>query len=192
MLLSHVVEDDESSFDDLDFPLLLCRSLGPCVHTTLKRLSVLSHNGNNDVERSKCLINQEHHDHSTLELRGPILPCAAVDLICTSASHLLRDSLRKNLHKISETSTPLKRNNDMYNHSRDSIDSLETSLGSHYFVLQMSVYDVDQEKNTALSRLRKIGLASSSLFNWKIWESAKKMANPSINDKSKNAERVRI
>ena len=92
----------------LDVPLLLCRSLGPCMHTTLRTLSVSSRRDcaymnqayTNSQTAGATAIGQTQQQRqqsstatakATLELRGPVLPCALRDMTCAVVNLMLLD-----------------------------------------------------------------------------------------------------
>ena len=64
-----------------DVPLLLSRKVGPFAHASLQSLPVTSRR-----EASESQDKSTDDNHAAIDLRGPILPCAMVELVCTAAS----------------------------------------------------------------------------------------------------------
>ena len=92
----------------LDVPLLLCRSLSPCMHTTLRTLSFSSRRNCgylNQMQTNGSNIQRDINSISkaALELRGPILPCALRDMTCAVVNFMMIDNYA---HDQSSTSTP--------------------------------------------------------------------------------------
>ena len=91
----------------LDVPLLLCRSLGPCMHTTLRTLSVSSRRDaaytdqlypkvssdvdNKELDQQKSIANSK----ANIELRGPVLPCALRDMTCAMVDLMMLDKRKQ-------------------------------------------------------------------------------------------------
>lgn len=132
-----------------DVPLLLCRSLGSCMHFTLKTLCV-------SVRRDYGYMNQmssSREDHkqdatdvrTTLELRGPILPCALRDITCSLVDWMLMDSH----HAQSVSNQTLKSK------------ATDEGVGSHHFALFLQSHEGEYTAHAPKST----GLSSSSLFN---------------------------
>mgnify|MGYP000356525254 CR=1 FL=1 len=90
-----------------DVPLLLCRSLASsCTHTTLRTLSLSSRRdcaymnqayGNSTAGGTikKQQLSSGATAKATLELRGPILPCALRDLTCAAVNLMLLDKSKQ-------------------------------------------------------------------------------------------------
>jgi hypothetical protein len=76
----------------LDVPLLLCRSLGPCMHTTLRTLWGCGYL--NQMQTHGLNIQRDINSISkaALELRGPILPCALCDMTCAVVNFMMLDN----------------------------------------------------------------------------------------------------
>jgi hypothetical protein len=87
----------------LDVPLLLCRSLGPCMHTTLRTLSFSSRRNCGYLNQMQTNIKRDTNSKAALELRGPILPCALRDMTCAVVNFMMIDNYA---HDQSSTSTP--------------------------------------------------------------------------------------
>jgi len=144
-----------------DVPLLLCRSLGSnCLHTTLRTLSVSS-------RRDTGFMNQVYHQDqhqlhnssatasnakATLELRGPILPCALRDLTCAAINLMLLDKKSRQLGKHQDSDYFLQTNKN---------DNTETS-SSHQFAMFLQVHE--GESSTSMSKMTT-GSSSSVNFN---------------------------
>lgn len=106
-----------------DVPLLLSRKVGPFVHASMQSLVVSSRRqARQSHEKSG---DQEHH-HAAIELRGPILPCATEEILCYTASRMIRDVEGK-------SGAPSRQADD---------------VGSHYFVVQAQPHDGDEYPNT--------------------------------------------
>jgi hypothetical protein len=86
-----------------DVPLLLSRKIGPFQHASLQTLAVSNRRMQNDP-------------HATIELRGPILPCALQELVSTTARRMRQDTTEK-CHPSDE------------------------KVGSHYFVVHIQAHD---------------------------------------------------
>lgn len=75
-----------------DVPLLLCRSIGPCLNTVLKTLSISARRDNvywnqlNSQEGQK-----EINSDSVMEIYGPILPCSLRDMMCATINWVTLD-----------------------------------------------------------------------------------------------------
>lgn len=130
-----------------DVPLLLCRSLGPCLHFTLKTLCVSGlrdYGYMNQMRASREEHKQDTADvRTTLELRGPILPCALRDFTCSLVNWMLLD--RHHAHAVSRQ--PSKTNDD--------------GVGSHHFAMFLKSHSGER---TALGP-NTTGVSSASLFN---------------------------
>jgi hypothetical protein len=135
-----------------DVPLLLCRSLGPGMHFTLKTLCV---SGRRDYGyMNQMSSSKEEHKldttdfRTTLELRGPILPCALRDLTCSLIDWMLQD--RHHTQSVSNQTSKPKANDE--------------GVGSHHFALFLQSHEGEC---TALGP-NPTGLSSASLFNGSI------------------------
>ncbi len=63
--------------NDVNVPLLLNRSLGPCLHSCLSRHTVTSRKIHHEWMDDVMIKNYEAltNNHSSIELGGPVLPC---------------------------------------------------------------------------------------------------------------------
>ncbi|KAK1748910.1 hypothetical protein QTG54_000849 [Skeletonema marinoi] len=132
-----------------DVPLLLYRSLGPCMHFSMKSLCV---SGRRDYGyMNQMSSSREDHKpdtsdvRTTLELRGPILPCALRDITCSLVDWMLMDRH----HAQSGTNQTLKSNTN------------DEGVGSHHFALFLQSH----EGECAALGPNPTGLSSASLFN---------------------------
>jgi hypothetical protein len=138
--VSHGYSHHSTSFTPrkmLDVPLLLCRSLGPCIHTCLKSLSTWW----------KPTESQDSH-HASLDIRGPILPCAVQDIIRCTIHNLLWNGKKENV-------------------LRGEKEGRDTEVGSHYFVAHLQCHRGEEIKDTAkaLRKSNRIGMAGLILAN---------------------------
>lgn len=132
-----------------DVPLLLCRSFGPCMHFSLKSLCVSGRRDYgymNQMSSGREDHKQEKTDvRTTLELRGPILPCALRDITCSLVDYMLMDKQ----HTQSLSNQTLKSN------------VADEGVGSHHFALFLQSHEGECD---ALGP-NPTGLSSASLFN---------------------------
>ncbi len=149
-----------------DVPLLLCRSLGPTRHMTLRQLGVFSSNLSNEPGSKS---------DSEMFIRGPILPCAVQDLICATVSHFCLDNKQSpslsvdRSNEIEEqsaenkTSSPISKNEI---HTNDKEDK-EGNVGSHYFAMYLHTHDGEgRNDNSSNANMKKfLGSATSASFN---------------------------
>lgn len=118
----------------VDVPLLLNRSLGPCLHSCLSRLTVTSrkiHHEWMDDMRMKdddALTN----NHSSIELRGPILPCSVRELLASTVLTLYADYC-----STMQSNCQPENNNKMCSPILDE----GTDVGSHYFVAHLQTHE---------------------------------------------------
>jgi len=124
-----------------DVPLLLCRSLGPCRHTTLKTLSSFVRIRVDDT-------NTANH-HESCEFRGPIMPCAVKEMLSATAHALVLDS--KN-GSIKSKNIQKERNNN---------------IGSHYFVAHLQCHQGEEVKESVKESIKsnRMGLNGLLLAN---------------------------
>ena len=82
----------------LEVPLLLCRSLSLCMHTTLRTLSLISsrwgcgYMNQWQTNGSNILRDINSISKAALEIRGPILPCALRDTACAVVNFMMIDN----------------------------------------------------------------------------------------------------
>jgi hypothetical protein len=75
-----------------DVPLLLCRSIGPCLNTVLKTLSVSACRDNAYWYQLNGQGNQSEQSYeSVMELYGPVLPCSIRDMMCSAINFMVLD-----------------------------------------------------------------------------------------------------
>ena len=147
-----------------DVPLLLCRSLGSnCLHTTLRTLSVSSRRDAGFMNQVYHQDQQQRHHSSaaaanakaTLELRGPILPCALRDLTCSAINLMLLD--KKCRHQQGK-----HQDSDHFLHRSNKNDNTETN-SSHQFAMFLQVHE-GESSSTSMSKMTT-GSSSSVNFN---------------------------
>jgi len=154
-----------------DVPLLLCRSLGPCRHMTLRHLVVSSRSSgdrattdtSNDFGKDGQIVASQT---SFVELRGPILPCAVRDALSAAASHLALDRARRDFGKSATKEEKKGLVTLLPNNDRD-IEELDDShvLGSHYLVLNLHAHAGEEFSPRDLSKYQTTGSAGSLWFN---------------------------
>ena len=146
-----------------DIPLLLCRSLGSnCLHTTLRTLSVSSRRDTGFMNQVYHQDQQQQRHHSstaanakaTLELRGPILPCALRDLTCAAINLMLLDKKSRRQQGKHQDLDFLQRTNNK--------NDMETNSSSHQFAMFLQVHE--GESSTSMSKMTT-GSSSSVNFN---------------------------
>lgn len=133
-----------------DVPLLLCRSLGgQCMHFSLKSLCV---SGRRDYGyMNQMSSGREDHKQdktdvrTTLELRGPILPCALRDITCSLVDCMLMD----------------KQQTQSLSNQAPKLSATDEGVGSHHFALFLQSH----EGECATLGPKPTGLSSSTLFN---------------------------
>jgi hypothetical protein len=142
--------------NDVDVPLLLNRSLGPCLHSCLSRLTVASRKVHHKWMDDVMMKNDEAltNNHSSFELRGPILPCSVRELLASTILTLYADySLT-----LQDNSQP-EHCNKMCSPLLDEV----TDVGSHYFVAHLQTHEGENLVPTPESRVS--GDPSSFWFN---------------------------
>jgi len=158
----------ESDRSFIDVPLLLCRSIGPCRHTSLRNLCTSRRSNVNNtttanVEGKENVDPFSTHSASCVELRGPILPCSSRDLTCAAVSHLL-------FHKKKDS----VENKSIDNHHLDGkmndkpMEERVDTLGSHYFVMNSLPHEGEEEESLlskVIPRARNIGVGGPLFFN---------------------------
>jgi hypothetical protein len=162
---------DKSVIQDYDVPLLLSRSLGPCVNASLRTLNLHKMRAdvpsNKNQQDSKDGLQSSQHQ-STIDIRGPILPCAVRDLTCATASFLsLAQKRVSQPNKSSPTSVSSVTKDKLPEPESQGDDS---ALGSHYFVSHLETHKGEEEDHnfitrSRLSSLKQLGSASSASFN---------------------------
>jgi len=134
-----------SRSSNIDVPLLLNRSLGPCLHACLSRLSVTNRKMHDEQMDEASSQDGGTSNNSSVELRGPILPCSVRELLASTVLTLHADCSAKN-------------EEDVQHSAADNDD-----VGSHYFVAHLQT---QEGENTVPSVSNKIsGDPSSIWFN---------------------------
>ena len=177
--LTSGVPEGRSGTQVLDVPLLLCRSLGPCMHMTLRTLSVGSrrHDGEGNMNQQLTLEERQQQPStslassaSILELRGPILPCALRDLTCAMINWMLLDKYKHDEQQRRKGSLPQLDDTDLSSHqfamfvqahegewNNNSVSTTQkfstgTSSSLHFNGSSMKLLSKDQEGNNSLSK----------------------------------------
>mmetsp|Transcript_7194 Transcript_7194/g.15692 ORF Transcript_7194/g.15692 Transcript_7194/m.15692 type:complete len:1058 (-) Transcript_7194:1645-4818(-) len=157
-----------SSSPKSDVPLLIHREFGPTANCSLDTLSVVARRDDNywGLKAMKEQESKTVHEavHSSIQLEGPILPCAVRDLLHSSICRLMLDKVRQN----------------------DCVDTGEDSpmelVGSHYLVWTATRQEAQEGSTAGASAeakpgrakkaakrmayyMKETGEASSSLFN---------------------------
>jgi len=120
--------------NDVDVPLLLNRSLGPFLHSCLSRLTVTSRKIHHEWMDDVMIKNDEAltNNHSSIELRGPILPCSVRELLASTILTLYADYSST----LQENSQP-----EHFNKMRSPLLDEVTDIGSHYFVAHLQTHE---------------------------------------------------
>jgi len=141
-----LTNDKNDALPQIDVPLLISRSIS-AKNMTIRKLAVSIHRDHKDVSAQD--------QPSSVDLNGPILPCAMRDIFIASSSHFTLHKKFSEGYKKGPANVP-------------SNDTNENILGSHYFISHPRVYK-GQETNKVISRLsngsRKCGSSSSVWFN---------------------------
>ena len=163
------VQNKLSQAATADVPLLIARSLGPIKNMSLRHLSAAVVHG----QREEPKINQQQHQLSSIELHGPIFPCAVRDIACASASYFSLH--RKQSSKLKNADNKIDGNYDCNG------DVDENILGSHYFMMQLQHHSGNENNNQINKPAKAIagnmGSAGSFCFNGLV-----------VNDKNKSNE----
>jgi hypothetical protein len=126
-----------------DVPLLICRSaIGPCLHMTLHRLSCISQRTSAAVSKHDNISGEganlrENTPNSFVELRGPIMPCAARELVACTASTLHLDAenaITERTRSLGNKSTSCDDHGDEIGGDDGLSRTQNEDVGSHYFV----------------------------------------------------------
>ena len=135
-----------------DVPLLLSRSLGPTLHSTLSSLVVkkcskldVSNAANNNLQKET-----NGHELASFEVKGTILPCAARQLIHATALNLLLDKhvkMNDNTRNLNFNLEELFEKEDETNLSSNSDMTDDDVVGSHYFVAHVEAFDSGRNLN---------------------------------------------
>jgi hypothetical protein len=114
----HIASMDEHLSPErwCDVPLLMCRRLGPFLHSTMKSLSVYRRNPSSSSTEG----------YSSIHVEGIFMPCAVRKLLC-AAVNVMQFAAR------SEQEPAEKRNEN-------------NSVGTHNFVVQATTYEVEEKR----------------------------------------------
>lgn len=138
-----------------DVPLLLCRSIGPCLNTLLKKLSVSACRDNmcwNQLSGREGSGDQS--SESVMELYGPILPCSLRDLMCASINW---ESLDQKADENNMFDAPTQPMNGKHNNDSEDKDSSR----------QVTMFTQAHE-GESISAASSTGSSSTCFFNGSI------------------------
>ncbi|KAL3827688.1 hypothetical protein ACHAXA_000561 [Cyclostephanos tholiformis] len=148
---------NDASVVPSDVPL----SLGPCVMWTLRTLSVSSRRDcsyMNQVLHNKTKQQQPSSSKASLELRGPVLPCALRDMTCAMINAMLLDkSTLKGQSSIRlEAREPFSEKN-----GSNETNAGSTGSSTHQFVM----FSQAHEGEYSISTPKSTGSSSTIKFN---------------------------
>jgi hypothetical protein len=148
---------------DLDVPLLLCRSLGPCMHTALRTLSFSSRRdcgylSQVQTNESNFLSDGNSTAKAALELRGPILPCALRDMTCAVVNFMMLDKYAQDQSSIISHMNIRYQLPEMNGACNPDI----VSPSSHQFLMSLQTHEGEC---TSSSATKPTGSSSSTEFN---------------------------
>lgn len=110
-------------------PVLLSRGLGPFRHASLQSLRLVKTNSRRRRGQGNGVAQEDDSgkQHSFVDVRGPILPCAIQELVGAAAGRMMDHS----------------KNSPVVANSKDEHggDDDNEEVGSHYFVLQATTHD---------------------------------------------------
>ena len=153
----------------LDVPLLLCRSLGPCMHTTLRTLSFSSRRDCDYLNQmqtngSNILRDINSISKAALELRGPILPCALRDMTCAVVNFMMLDNYALDQSSTTPHSMIIDYQLPDNMHGENNPDT--ESANSHQFLVSLQAHE--GECAAASASKSTTGSPSSTEFNGSI------------------------
>jgi hypothetical protein len=188
---SDTVQPKDTSSTDV--PLLLSRLSGPFLHASLKTLAVSNRREEQhrflqgDLADDREKSGESIEAHSSVEVRGPILPSAVRDLLHASACYLTLDkaTLKKKCTKTAHSkqwgvsNTPQKsESRSMHGSSRlmtpdaqklqssEDMSTVSETVGSHYLVLHLQTHEGEEYPNQDKKEtLNCTGLSTSAWFN---------------------------
>ncbi|KAL7514725.1 hypothetical protein ACHAXN_012045 [Cyclotella atomus] len=138
-----------------DVPLLLCRSIGPCLNTVPKSLSISARRDNVYWNQLNGQEGQnESNSESVMEIYGPILPCSLRDMMCATINWVTLD---EKLDEYSAFDAPTQPMNSKGNGSDSKAESRQVSM---FLQAHEGEYPVALPMST--------GTASSYSFNGSI------------------------
>ncbi len=164
----------------LDVPLLLCRSLGPCMHTALRTLSFSSRRdcgylSQVQINESNFLSDGNSTAKAALELRGPILPCALRDMTCAVVNFMMLDKYTQDQSSTISHLNVCYQLPEMYGACSPDV----ASPSSHQFLMSLQTHE--GECTSSSSATKPTGSSSSTEFNGSI-PLVPKNENQSVSD----------
>jgi hypothetical protein len=128
-----------NSRDPNELPTLLSRRVGPFLHASIKNLRITHRREEHPISTASS-----SESCASLELRGPILPCAISELMQATAAKMSQDALS----------------------SGSSHSSKGEEIGSHYFVVQASQIDVSVYHSSCLLN----DATNSNSVSTRLWD----------------------
>ena len=151
-----------------DVPLLLCRSIGQCMHTSLRSLSVSSRRDcayYNQTKATKTGVPQHQQSEqqitSFMELRGPILPCALRDMTCASINLMLLDKQWQDRSLLDCDPYNVPTQSQHFEDENGNENNKEEGIGSHHVAIFLQAHDGERP----VLQPKSTGSSSSSFFN---------------------------
>ena len=170
----------------LEVPLLLCISLGPCMHTTLRTLSLISSRRDcdylNQMQTNGSNMQRDINSISkaALELRGPILPCALRDMTCAVVNFMMMDN-----HDAQDQSSTTPHSMNIGYHLPDNMHGENhpdtESASTHQFLMSLQAHEGECAGSAPKSTT---GSPSSTEFNGSI------LLNPKIGNQTADGSAV--
>jgi hypothetical protein len=138
-----------------DVPLLLSRSIGPCLNTVLRTLSVSARRDNVYWNQLIKQDSENQKTESVMELYGPILPCALRDLMCASVNWM---SLEQHFGNYLE-------DYNVFDAPTQPMDSKDTPVSKSNVDQQISMFLQAHEGECPITAPTSTGTSSSFFFN---------------------------
>jgi hypothetical protein len=158
-----------NSGDVVDVPLLLYRSLGSCLLFTLRTLSISSRRdcaNMNQVGQQTTMSGRTNAQKqqrptsfvskATIELRGPVLPCALRDMTCAMINVMMLDKYAQR-DKVDSSTTACDDNSSNNNNNNNN----NAATSTHQFVMFLQSHNGECSVTTPKST----GSSSSLGFN---------------------------
>lgn len=143
-----------------DVPLLLCRSIGSCLHTTLQTLSISARRDCAYWDQTMSSQAPTQEPESVMELYGPILPCALRDLACASINWMMLDKHWHDQRLVYDAyNAPTQAEN--FDEKKTEEDATDNEGGTHRITILLQAHEGEQTVSEATST----GSSSSSFFN---------------------------
>jgi hypothetical protein len=156
------IDNTTNSGDVVDVPLLLYRSLGSCLLFTLRTLSISSRRdcaNMNQVGQQNTMSGRTNaqkqqrptfDSKATIELRGPVLPCALRDMTCAMINVMLLDKYAQRDEDDSSTTA-----------CDDSSNNNNAAASTHQFVMFLQSHNGE----CSVTNPKSTGSSSSLGFN---------------------------